>query len=176
MGMFFELIATIFAGVAGAGLVLIANTLLGGRLPKWLMPVAAGAAMIGMTVYNEYTWFDRQSGGLPDGFEVVLSVENRAWFRPWTYPFPYVHRFVAVDTDTIQTHANHPAQALARLYFFSRWREVEAADALIDCAGRRIAILRGEAPFADDGSVIDPDWGAVPEDDRILTIVCAGGA
>jgi len=172
--MFFELIATLFAGFGGAGIVLILNTLTGGRLPKWLLPVAAGAAMIAMTIYNEYTWYGRQTAGLPDSFEVALSVENRAWFRPWTYVAPYTHRFVAVDRATLRTHSGQTGQVLARLYFFNRWSTVEATDALVDCDGRRIALIRGEAPFDDTGAVIDPDWGPVPEDDRILPIACEG--
>lgn len=176
MGMFFELIATLIAGIGGAGVVLILNSLLGGRLPKWLLPVAAGAAMIGMTIYNEYTWFGRQSAGLPDGFEVALSVENRAWFRPWTQVVPYVHRFVAVDTETLRTHPGPSKQVIARLYFFSRWSTVDAADALIDCEGRRIALIRGEAPYDADGAVIDPQWGPIPDGDRILPIACEGAA
>ena len=57
--MFVELIATIVAGIACAGLVMPLNISTGRRLPKWMMPVAAGLGMIGMTISNEYTWYAR---------------------------------------------------------------------------------------------------------------------
>ena len=40
--MFWELIATLMAGFAAAGVVLLLNKILRGRLPKWAMPIAAG--------------------------------------------------------------------------------------------------------------------------------------
>ena len=48
--MFFELIGTIVAGVAAAPLVWAINRTLKGRLPSWLVPVAAGAAMLAATI------------------------------------------------------------------------------------------------------------------------------
>ncbi len=38
--MFFEMVATLVSGFAGAGVVLLLNKISGGRLPKWAMPVA----------------------------------------------------------------------------------------------------------------------------------------
>ncbi|MEL7115964.1 MAG: hypothetical protein AAGP08_10295, partial [Pseudomonadota bacterium] len=72
--MFIELIATFVAGLGAAGLVLVINMLTKGRLPKWVMPVAAGAAMIGVAISNEYTWGARTADGLPDGLVVVEEV------------------------------------------------------------------------------------------------------
>ena len=37
--MFIELIATIFAGIACAGVMLLLTRTVGRRLPKWLVPV-----------------------------------------------------------------------------------------------------------------------------------------
>ena len=65
--MFVELIATIFAGIACAGIAMLLNRLTGRRLPKWIIPIAAGAGMLGMTVSNEYTWYSRTAETLPEG-------------------------------------------------------------------------------------------------------------
>ncbi len=43
--MFLELIAVIVAGIAGAGVMMLIARVSGGRIPKWFIPVAAGAAM-----------------------------------------------------------------------------------------------------------------------------------
>lgn len=170
--MFIELIATVFAGIACAGIALILNIALGRRLPKWIMPVAAGLGMIAMTISNEYTWFDRTAEQLPDGIEIAMTVDEQSWLRPWTKLRPYTKRFVAVDTATARTNENLPDQRLADLYFFGRWSPVNQAPMLFDCAGDRSALLIDGAEFAEDGTIADADWEAVAEDDPILKLVC----
>jgi len=170
--MFLELIATVFAGIACAGVAMLLNILTGRRLPRWLIPVAAGGGMIAMTISSEYTWFGRTAAQLPQGVEIAATVEEETWFRPWTRLWPYTKRFVAVDTGTARTNANLPDQRLADLYFFGRWSPVSLAPMLFDCAAARSAVLIDGATFTADGSVTDADWQSVPPDDPILTLVC----
>lgn len=170
--MFIELIATIFAGIAGAGVFMLLNKGLGGRLPRWLVPVAAGAAMIAATVSNEYTWFSRTAGGMPDGLEIAQTNESQALYRPWTYIWPFVDRFVAVDMSAMITHPDHPDLRLTDTYFFGRWAPVNRLPVLADCnEGRRAAIMDGIA-FSADGNVLDADWVTVPTDDPLLQTIC----
>lgn len=170
--MFIELIATVFAGLACAGVVLLLDFTVGRRLPKWLIPIAAGAGMIGMTISNEYTWFARTAERLPDGVEVAMTVEEDSWMRPWTQLWPYTKRFVAVDMATARTNENLPDQRLADLYFFGRWSPVNQTPTIFDCAAARSALLIDGATFAQDGSIVDADWQAMPVDDPILKTVC----
>ncbi|WP_298919064.1 hypothetical protein [uncultured Roseobacter sp.] len=170
--MFVELIATVFAGIACAGIIMLLNILAGRRLPKWIMPVAAGLGMIGMTISNEYTWFDRTADRIPDGVIIAMKVDEQGWLRPWTKIWPYTKRFVAVDTATVRKNANLPDQRLADLYFFGRWSPVNQAPMLFDCAGARSALLIDGADFAEDGTVADADWQSVPNGDPILKLVC----
>ncbi|MEW9921208.1 hypothetical protein AB2B41_16475 [Marimonas sp. MJW-29] len=170
--MFIELIATVFAGIACAGVAMLLNIVTGRRLPKWVMPVAAGLGMIAMTIYNEYTWFDRTSDQLPQGIAVATTVQEQSWFRPWTQLLPYTKRFVAVDTGTARTHENLPDQRLADLYFFGRWSPVNQAPMLFDCAGARSALLIDGAEFAADGTIVNADWQPMAENDPILKLVC----
>ena len=170
--MFIELIATIFAGIACAGIVMLLNIATGRRLPRWLMPVAAGLGMIGMTISNEYTWFDRTVARLPQGVEVAMTVEEQSWLRPWTQLWPYTKRFVAVDTATARSNENLPDQRLADIYFFGRWSPVNQAPMLYDCAGAKSALLIDGASFAEDGTVTNADWQSLPPDDPILKLVC----
>lgn len=170
--MFVELIATVFAGIACAGVVMVANRLTGRRLPRWLMPVAAGAGMIAMTISNEYTWFDRTADRLPEGVEIARTVQEQGWLRPWTQVWPYTKRFVAVDTGTLRRNPALPGQRMADLYFFGRWSPVNQAPMLFDCAKGRAALLIDGAAFAEDGRVADADWETLPDDDPILRRVC----
>lgn len=170
--MFIELIATIFAGIACAGVVMVLNLLTGRRLPKWLMPVAAGAGMIGMTISNEYTWFDRTAERLPEGVQVASTVEEQGWLRPWTQVAPYTKRFVAVDVASLRKNENLPEQRLADLYFFGRWSPVSQAPMLFDCKMSRSALLIDGADFAADGTVTNADWQSMAAEDPILGLVC----
>lgn len=170
--MFIELIATIFAGIACAGLAMLLNIVTGRRLPKWITPVVAGLGMIAMTIFNEYTWFDRTAEQLPDGITIAMTVEEQGWFRPWTQIWPYTERFVAVDTATARKNQNLPDQRIADLYFFGRWSPVNQAPLLVDCAMSRSALLIDGADFAPDGTVADADWQTMPDNDPILKLVC----
>lgn len=170
--MFIELIATIFAGIACAGVMLLLNRTVGRRLPKWLVPVAAGAGMLVMIISNEYTWFSRTVEQLPDGIDVAMTVEEQSWLRPWTQLWPYTKRFVAVDTGTARTNENLPDQKIADLYFFGRWSPVNQTPMLFDCAVAQSALLIDGATFAQDGSITDADWQTMPADDPILKMVC----
>ena len=100
--MFLELIGTIFAGFAFAGIVMVLNKLTGGRLPRWMTPVAAGLGMIGVTIASEYSWYDRTRDTLPEGMAVIQEVESRAFYRPWTYAVPFVDRFAAIDASSVR--------------------------------------------------------------------------
>lgn len=170
--MFVELIATLFAGIGAAGLVMVLNQLTGRRLPKWLMPVAAGVGMIAMTISNEYTWFKRTVERLPDGLEIALTVDEQSWLRPWTQLAPYTKRFVAVDVANVRRNTAQPDQRLVDLFFFGRWSPVNQTPVLMDCAGARSAVLIDGATFSADGSVADADWQTMPPDDPVLSVVC----
>ncbi|MBN9673476.1 hypothetical protein [Roseibium aggregatum] len=170
--MFVELIATFIAGIAAAGLVMLVNRTLGGRLPRWFAPVAAGATMIAATIYNEYGWYDRTREALPEGVVVAQTAESKALYRPWTYLVPFVERFVAVDTATLREHSGQPGLKLAEVYFFGRWSAVNKLPVLADCAGLRRAALADAITFEDDGSVDGVAWVNVSADDPVLSTIC----
>ncbi|MFK7880183.1 hypothetical protein [Roseobacter sp.] len=170
--MFVELIATVFAGIACAGVAMLLNVVTGRRLPKWIMPIAAGLGMIGMTISNEYTWFDRTAERLPEGVEIATKVEEQSWLRPWTQIWPYTKRFAAVDKATARTNDDWPEQRLADVYFFGRWSPVNKAPMLFDCQSRRAALLIDGADFGENGGVTNADWQALPEGDQTLKLVC----
>lgn len=170
--MFFELIGTIVAGVAAALLVWALNRTLKGRLPKWLMPAAAGAAMLLATVSSEYGWFARATANLPQGMVVAQTVEEKAFYRPWTYARPFVSRFVVVDQASLRTHENHPDQRIVDLVFFGRWTRTASVPMLFDCAGARRADVVDGIEFDATGAVINADWRGVATNDPVLKAAC----
>lgn len=170
--MFLELIAIFIAGIAAAGLTLLVNRFLGGRLPRWMAPVAAGGVMILVAVFSEYGWYSRTEAALPEGLVVAHTVEEKALYRPWTYVWPYVDRFFAVDTATVRTHPKHAGIKLNHVYFFGRWAPVKEMMVLTDCVAGKRAALADAISFEADGSIDGTQWVTVPPEDPILTTVC----
>lgn len=172
--MFFELIGTIIAGVAMALLVWAVNrTLLRGLLPKWLVPVSAGLAMIVATISSEYGWFARTQANMPEGFVVAQSVEETAFYRPWTYAVPFVSRFVAVDQATVRQHAEQPGQRIVDLVFYGRWARTAKIPVLFDCTGNKRADIVDGVEFGDNGEALGVDWRTVSTNDPIQQAACA---
>jgi hypothetical protein len=165
--MFLELIAVFMAGFAGAGVMLILSKLTGGRLPRWIVPLGAGAAMLATGISSEYSWYGRTAGNLPQGLTVAQSVPSTAFWRPWTYIAPMTDRFVAVDTGNMRPNSETADLYLADLYFFGRWKAVQSVEVMVDCAGKRRA-----DPVLGDGS--PPLWREVGAEDPIVKTVCAG--
>lgn len=176
--MFLSLVATVLAGVAAAGFVMVLNHLggktLGRTLPRWITPVAAGAAMLLATISNEYGWYSATSKAMPPEFTVVQTVESKAFYRPWTYARPFVDRYVAVDSASIHSHESQPDLRLGDIYFYGRWSPVKKITVLADCANGRRAALVESISFNDDGSVSGVQWVSAPNDDPVLTTICGG--
>lgn len=166
--MFLELIAVIIAGLAGAGAMMLVSHLAGGRIPKWMIPVAAGAAMLGTTISSEYSWFSRTADALPDGVKVVQTAESTAFYRPWTYLAPYTDRFVALDTANLRANTEDANLFMADVYFFRRWGPVQSVELMVNCQTGQ----RADPAFGDGG---DPVWRATPADDPIVSGVCDRG-
>lgn len=172
--MFFELIGTIIAGVAAGLIVWALNRTLKGRLPKWLVPVAAGLAMLVATISSEYSWFDRTKATMPDGMIIADTVEERAFYRPWTYAYPFVSRFVAADVATARTHPDHPGQRIVDLVFYGRWTRTAKVPMLFDCADDRRADIVDGIEFGDGGEVLNANWRSVDAGDPVQKAACSG--
>lgn len=170
--MFFELIGTLVAGVAAALLVWAVNRSLKGRLPKWLMPVAAGGAMLLATISSEYGWYARTQANMPEGMVVAQTIEEKVFYRPWTYAKPYVSRFVAVDQVTQRTHPDQPDQRIVDLVFYGRWARTAKVPVLFDCAGSKRADIIDGVEFGANGEVTNAIWLDVAAGDPILKAAC----
>lgn len=170
--MLLELIATVAAGVVAAALMMMLRFVVRGKLPGSAVPIAAGLAMLAYAVWSEQTWFDRRVEALPEGFEVVSSVETQAWFRPWTYIVPMTSRFMAADIAGMRRNEAVPDQALLEVLLAARWMPDALLPVLIDCAGKRRADIVDGAEMDDDGRLIDAKWYDLDAGDLLLEKVC----
>ncbi|TCP38922.1 hypothetical protein [Rhodovulum marinum] len=170
--MFLELIASFVAGLGAAGVMLALNLATGRRLPRWLMPVAGGVAMIGFAVWSEYSWATRTAGGLPQGVvEITRVPESRPW-KPWTYLAPQATRLMAADVAGAARRQDAPDTRLVTLYFFARWQPAQSAPVLVDCTAPARADVT-DAALADPAAA---SWRALSPDDPLVRTVCDDGA
>ena len=171
--MFLELIATFVIGFGAAGIILILNWITGGRLPRALLPIGAGLAMIGFTVYSEYNWYPRTVSQLPEEVQVLVTHEQQAFYQPWSYVKPFVNRFLAVDLARAMHNENQPGQVIVPLISMERWQFGSEVPVIVDCAESRRADMADGIEFDDAGAVLNADWVSVEADDPLLEAVCA---
>jgi len=173
--MTLELLAAVVAAVAMAGIGLGLRRMSGGRLPRWFVPVAAGAGLLGFTFWNEYSWYGRVSAKLPPEISVVWFSREGQPLRPWTFVVPLTTRFVALDRREIAVHPERPGLRIATLYSFARWQPVGNGLVAVDCDGQRIAMLVQGAAISDRGELSGADWTQPAPDDRTVQAVCEDG-
>lgn len=170
--MLLELIATVTVGLGTAGIVLVIAKATRGRLPRWIVPGAAGAAMIAFTIWSEYSWYGRTAEALPEDVVVAWANEDRIVYRPWTYLFPQTNRFLAVDLRSERTHDELPGQRMVDLYLMGRWAPNRQVTVVVDCEGQRRADLVGGVAPGPDGALPADAWVDLPADDPVLATAC----
>lgn len=168
--MALELIGAIALGFMAAGLALLALRLSRGRLPRALVPISAGLAMLGFGLWSDYSWAERTQAALPDHFAVLGSHAERSPMRPWTYLFPVTDRFSAIDREAVGRNPDHPDIALVDVVLVTRRMPVGRVAQFVDCrTGKRAQVV--------DAASLDPAsanlrWIELPAGDPLLTASC----
>lgn len=170
--MLFELIATVAAGFAGAGAALLLHRLSARRLPRFIIPSAAGLAMFAYLIWSEYTWYQRTAEALPDSLVVFSRQTEQAVWRPWTYLSPVTERFAVVDRASTRRNEQVPGQMMVDIVLFARRAPVAKVPVLIDCVGHRRADIVDAMQFDAVGAVVGADWTPLAADDPLLGSAC----
>ncbi|NLG59624.1 MAG: hypothetical protein GX538_05640 [Gammaproteobacteria bacterium] len=170
--MFLELIAILAAGFGLAGIALTLNFIVGKRLPKWIFPASAGAGMLLMAIWLEYSWLERTTASFPEGVEVASTNQVRSWYRPWTYVVPLTTRLVAIDTRFNRRHDEAPGHVLSQVLLAGRWEPTRQFSAVFDCVGHRRADLVEGAVLGEDGGIENARWVRLQADDALMHAAC----
>jgi hypothetical protein len=170
--MLWELIATVFAGLGAAGIALLLRKLSNNIAPRWLIPVFAGAAMLGFQIYSEYTWFGHQTSLLPQGVVVVKTVEQQAVWRPWSYLYPQTLRFIAADIANASANTVNPQLKLVDLYFFERRAQARRVPQVVHCAQHSRANFTDQLVIPQGGETLSPEWQQLSQTDPLLLALC----
>jgi hypothetical protein len=144
-------------------------------IPRWATPLAAGAGLILTTVWMEYTWFDRVSAALPQGFAVTNPESTVSPLRPWTYAVPLVNRFTALDGTKLARHPVRADLVVAPVFGFARWQNPQSALIVFDCAGgRRVPVVAG-MDIDEDGTLTGAEWQVLDTADGLQAAACKEG-
>ena len=162
--MLWEWIATVFAGLGAAGVMLGFRFFIK-RLPKWSVPASAGLGMILFQVYSEYTWFEHTKSLLPVTVVVVAEMAETAPYKPWSYYKPQILQFAAIDTNQIMAVHQHEHWRQIRLYFFERRMSAHSLPVMIDCQKGLQATLSDEGKFVSG-------WSKESHTHKMVQIAC----
>ncbi|MGF1502611.1 MAG: hypothetical protein ACFBSD_12420 [Paracoccaceae bacterium] len=168
------LFATFVLGAGAAGIVLLLDRLTGG-LPIWLAPAAAGIAMLGFTLWNEYTWFERSLEELPAEATLAQTVEYSSTLQPWTLVAPRITRFAAVTTGRTLLGGELLTGSVILVERFVGVREVPV---VFDCArARRAPVSDRDLTVLERGALTADrrlDWTEAGPDDPLIATACEG--
>lgn len=174
--MFWVLITAFVAGFGGAGIGLALRAATRNRLPKGIVPISAGLAMLAATVGTEYSWYPSVLRAMPPDLVIITEREQQAWYQPWTFVRPWVRGFVGFSPSESAETVEGSGIYLVQVRLQERWQPQIVLPNLVDCDGSRRAEARSDTAFSDTGEPIGVSWLDVAPDDPILSAVCGGGA
>ncbi|ROT98297.1 hypothetical protein EB809_14195 [Marinobacter sp. R17] len=167
--MFWNFVATVFAGLGAAGLALGIRAATRQKAPRWLIPVFAGIGMLSYLAYNEYTWHTVTQSRLPEGAVVVNEETQSVIWRPWSLIVPQVVRFTVLDTHSVKPDPTNPEVVSFYLYRFERTYtdSVKEQVYLLNCNSQELV------PVDDDGKANTKGLRQLSDGDRLLGQVCS---
>ena len=171
--MLFYVLGAVALGVGTAGVVLIVYRLLGRKVPRWILPVAAGAAMIGFHIWSEYSWYSRTAAALPANLAVAATYTSSSLLQPWSLVVPRIDRFSVVNTSTVQRNERIPHLRIAEVFLVVRYMPTVSTLQIYDCETPRRADVVRTLEFDPDGRPIGAQWVPVDPADPIRGKVCA---
>lgn len=170
--MLFNLIATFVIGVGAAGSIMLTFRLLRRPAPRWLIPAAAGAAMLSFHLWNEYTWFDRTSSALPEQVTVAERYPYQNVLQPWTLLAPRINRFTAVDRSSIRRNERAPGYVMAEVFLVTRLDQTAKVTQIYNCS-EALRTDVGVATSVDErGLPVNADWIAPEAGDALFQLIC----
>ena len=166
--MFWTFIATVFCGLGAAGIALGIRAVSRKTAPTWIIPVFAGAGMLGYLIYGEYTWFELKQSQLPEEAIIVDTESDGVLWRPWTFIAPYVTAFSTVDTKSIRRSEENSEVTHFILYRFEQ--------KLTDVVSHRVHIIhcgnRELVPLGSDGNPRIDNMKQLGVNDKLYQTVC----
>lgn len=165
-----ELLATFIAGIGCAGVALWFRVMTRKGVPRWTIPMMAGAGMLAYQVFSEYTWYERQLSALSEQVVIVRQVEQTSWWRPWSWFAPQTFRFVAANLDSVQTNALNAEIVKVDLYLVERHQRTTRVSSAVHCGLLARADYNSSLQIPAADAELSSDWYALDQDDLLLSV------
>jgi len=167
------LIGTLMVGVLAASLTFLGFRVARRDPPRWLLPAAAGLAMLIFHVSSDYAWFARTTAAFPEQLEVGETYTKRSILQPWTLVAAPVVRFSAVDTGALRHNPAAPELVMAQIHLLQRYYPTVTVTQLYDCSEPRRADVGPDFAVDEQGRPTNTNWVTLEPDDPVRRIVCA---
>ncbi len=119
--MIWKLLTALGVAFLAGGIAQYARLLTAKKLPKWIVPAAAGLGILGYQIYMEYSWFDRTQQQLPLGSLVTEVRKTPVFWRPWTFIVPIETGFSVLEPEKTQiAYSNGDKITRFQLYSFEQ--------------------------------------------------------
>ena len=171
--MLFNLLGTFIVGIAAGGTVMLIHRIIGRKPASWLVPVAAGSAMLAFHIWNEYTWFERTTDALPEDVVVTQSYSAQTMLQPWTLLVPKINRFTALDRGSIRRNDKAPDYVMADVFLVKRLDQTAKVTQIYDCRGGRRTEVDASTSVDEQGLPVDAAWTESDIDAPLFKMVCS---
>ena len=161
-GMTWDIIGMLAVGAGIAALLYASSHALrkaGVALPRWIMPAAIGLGMLGFAVWNEYSWYGRVTGQLPQTVQVLETGSGGKAWRPWAFVVPVVNRIALIDRARLSDGAGGVLRG--QVLFVERWQPTRQVTLDFDCPGARIRAVAGARASDWRPGAGDPAFAAI---------------
>ena len=168
--MIFKIITMLVIGLSVFGIFTLINKMLGGVIPRWIMPACIALSLVSYHVYDEYTWAKRTMTGIENKetpFRLLEARTDTALWRPWGYIFPMTTELDVVlensltdaedgTKEAVMIRYIHPGMTTTLLMKYSC--EDKAYALKIENEGRLIAYKMSDMMKSTlcDGKVVNP--------------------
>ncbi len=167
-----DLIAVLIVGAAAALFTWLFFRTRRRPMPRKLLPLVIGAAMLAYGVWSEYSWSWRTAAALPAGVVVIDEIaESRPW-KPWTYLFPEVGRMIAIDRNGMRRNERFPGLVMVDVVLLERWLPARHVVQIIDCANARLADATATTELTEGALPPTGAWVELKRDSSLYRAVC----
>lgn len=170
--MIWHLIGVLISGLACGGLGYFLIKLSGNRLPKWLIPIGAGAGMLGLLLMLNYSWYEDKLDQLAYKkveVEVLEVKRERNFFKPWSYLYPAISQFTFLDGKSQVQHLDGRKLVQFNQYtFYQEYKDrIETRFYLLECISQELVETNQQGELLPSSK-----FEQLPRDAKIYTLLC----
>ncbi|MCA1974491.1 MAG: hypothetical protein LDL44_16780 [Caenispirillum sp.] len=158
--MLLDVVIAACAAFAAAGVFMAAFRLTGRKAPRTLVMAVAAVAIVGVTAYLRYQWAANTEKLLPPQMVVIERLTFSNLIEPWSAIHPVTDRLVVLDRGSILRNPAHPDMVMVDVLLLDRMADTIVGRHLVDCAGRRNAMVPADADLSADQLPEGLQWGS----------------